>query len=395
MSLMNHNGIDVGSPEEVERAHATLTSATLTFERGPHSSQPQDGEMSIVHVVDRVKAGHGRGLTALAIAQAQHRAGWKVRLLLSGVHNSELLPGEPPHEALLGDLALDVYRDVGAVHRVTAALDLRTNPGDTIVCHEGIDLVAGCLLTNRRIVAAVHSNPEACLQYLPAPYLQAIACRTDQWIAWGTVVAMRLSESLGIDRKRITVSAQSVDVGSHSARALTGSPACLSVARIHPVKNHALMIKALAVLVKHSPGAHWHMVGGCDQVTYFRQLQGLARHLGVGERITWHGYRDDVAAMMLGSDVTVLASHSEGVPRAIQEAMVLGAPTVMPAALAGNLAHAGLPVMYQPNQPDALVRAIEAALLVDACRWADAARWVRHTWGWNRVLGDWERALAE
>jgi hypothetical protein len=40
MSLTNHNDIDVGSPEEVERTHATLTSAPLAFERGLRSSQP-------------------------------------------------------------------------------------------------------------------------------------------------------------------------------------------------------------------------------------------------------------------------------------------------------------------------------------------------------------------
>ena len=68
---------------------------------------------------------------------------------------------------------------------------------------------------------------------------------------------------------------------------------------------------------------------------------------------------------MIGCDVTVLASHSEGVPRAIQEAMALGVPTVMPAALGHDLYTAGLPVLYRSQQPSDLARAIETALIVD------------------------------
>lgn len=350
--------------------------------------------MSIIHIVDRIKKGHGRGLSALAIAQAQFRAGWNVRLLVSGVHNPELLPLEPRHEALFGDLALDVYRNVDAIADVAAALELSTRPGDVIVSHEGVDLAAACRLQHRRVIAAVHSNPHDCLGYLLAPDLRVLARRVDYWIAWGTAVATQLSRWLAIDADRIVISAQSVEPGDYRARVMAGSPACLSVARIHPVKNHALMLEAFAVLAERLPSMHWHMVGGCDDRVYCGTLRSLAERLSVGERITWHGYRDDAAAMMLGSDVVVLASHSEGVPRAIQEAMVLGIPTVMPALLAHDLIHGELPVTYTPNRPGALAEAIEAAIKVGTDQRAAASRWVVRAWGWDRVLRDWERALG-
>ena len=151
------------------------------------------------------------------------------------------------------------------------------------------------------------------------------------------------------------------------------------------------MLETLAVLAECLPGVHWHMVGSCDDQAYLRGLQALADRLGVSDRVTWHGYRHDAAAMMLGCSVTVLASHSEGVPRAIQEAMVQGVPAVMPAAFAQDLSHAGLPVTYRLQQPNALAEAIRAALIVDSSQLAVAAHWVIRRWGWATVLRDWEQ----
>ncbi|MBV9013189.1 MAG: VOC family protein [Pseudonocardiales bacterium] len=47
MSLMNHNGIDVGSPEEVDRAHATLTAVKKKYRiRQIHPVRRQHGVYS-------------------------------------------------------------------------------------------------------------------------------------------------------------------------------------------------------------------------------------------------------------------------------------------------------------------------------------------------------------
>jgi hypothetical protein len=379
--------------------HGDASSDAVVASRGtvlhlvPRSEHP-GAAVSIIHLVDRVERGRGRSISALAIAEAQHRAGWDVRLLVSGVRSPELLPAEPRHEPLLGDCTADVYRTVPAIGRVAAALERMTTAGDTIVSHDGIHLAASCRLGDRRVVAAVHSNPLDCLAYLPAAELNAITQRTHRWVAWGRPVAAQLIASLRIDPTRITVSAQAVDPGRDSGHSMCGSPACLSVARIHPVKNQSLMLETLAVLARSLPSVHWHMVGGCEDPAYGRGLGRLATGLGVSHRVTWHGYRHDVSAIMLGCDVTVLASHSEGVPRAIQEAMILGVPTVMPAALARDVSHAGLPITYDQQEPHALAGAIRTALHVDARQLGAAARWVARRWGWDAVLNDWERVVS-
>lgn len=349
--------------------------------------------MVVIHIVDRVKAGHGRGLSALELARAQWRAGWRVRLLVSGVHDADLLRAVPFYESLLGDPDVDVYRRVAAIGQVAAALAAKTCDGDTLVCHEGVDLAAARRLPHRRVVAAVHSDPAACLRYLPADELRPAVRRADHWVAWGSAVAARIREEFAVPAEHVTVSAQAVETRPPSARTLAGSPVVLTVARIHPVKNHADMLRACAFLARRAPGICWHMAGGCEQPTYLGWLQALAARLGVTRNVVWHGYRPDVKAMMRGSHVTVLASHHEGVPRAIQEAMALGVPTVLPAALARDLSYGGLPVTYRPDGPEALARAVEEALAVDKGRLAAAACWVGRTWAWERILGDWARVV--
>lgn len=181
--------------------------------------------MPIVHVLDRVKEGHGRGLSVLALADAQHDAGWDVRLLLSGVHSRNLLPSRPSHQALLGDLAVDVYRRVDAIDAVAVALEQQTRLGDVLICHGGVDLASACRLTNRWVVAAVHSDPSACLGYLPVGELELLRARTDHWIAWGKLVACQLSNLVGVDKRLITVSGQHIEPRRPAIAKLPGSPA--------------------------------------------------------------------------------------------------------------------------------------------------------------------------
>jgi glycosyltransferase involved in cell wall biosynthesis len=350
--------------------------------------------VTVVHILDRVRIGHGRCLSVLDIAELQHRAGWDTRLLISDVSSPGLLRDHPPPERLFSDASRPIYRDTTMINAVASSLEHRTVPGDTIIAHHGVTLAAACLVRDRRVVGAVHSRPDDCLGYLPRALLRTIHGRTDRWVAWGVNVAARLRDWLGIDTHRITVSSQPVSLGAGPDVALDGSPVCLTVARVEPVKNHALMLAALRALAHRMPEVHWHMAGRCERSSYGDELRGLAARLQVADRVTWHGQRDDVTAMMRAADVVVLASHTEGVPRAMQEAMTVGVPTVMPAHLIGGLAHAGLPVAYSPQAPDALADAIETAVAVDRGRLHAAARAAAHHWSRERILADWAAAVG-
>jgi glycosyltransferase involved in cell wall biosynthesis len=57
-------------------------------------------------------------------------------------------------------------------------------------------------------------------------------------------------------------------------------------------------------------------------------VRRLAYDLGIEDRVRFLGSRDDVAELMAASDVYVLASNWEGLPRSIIEALRAGLPVV-------------------------------------------------------------------
>jgi glycosyltransferase involved in cell wall biosynthesis len=349
----------------------------------------------LVHVVDRVRAGNGRGLSAIALAVAQHRAGRPVRLLASGVRSSDLLPASPAAEPLLGDLTAESFNDPTAIDPVAASLATLTSAEDVLICHNGIDLAAACRV-RRRAVAAVHGRPEDYVGYLPPADLAQVRRHTMHWMAWGTSAAVRLRGVLGDDAP-ISVTGQAIQPPPGRAPArprLAGSPALLTVARLHWIKNHPLILRALAELAVDLPGVHWHLVGDGQVPAYEQELRSLSDALGVSGRLTWHGYRDDAADLMRAADAVVLASYSEGLPRVIQEAMLLRVPTVLPTALAVDLAHAGLPVGYDRQEPRDLAAAVRVALNIGPDRLAAAADEVARRWSWPSILAQWDRVTA-
>jgi glycosyltransferase involved in cell wall biosynthesis len=57
-------------------------------------------------------------------------------------------------------------------------------------------------------------------------------------------------------------------------------------------------------------------------------LRRLAEELGIGGRVRFLGYREEPAEVLAGAQIFVLATHSEGFPRSILEAMRAGLPVV-------------------------------------------------------------------
>jgi glycosyltransferase involved in cell wall biosynthesis len=54
----------------------------------------------------------------------------------------------------------------------------------------------------------------------------------------------------------------------------------------------------------------------------------MVDQLGLGKHFRFLGYREDVPRLLAASDLAVLPSFSEGLPRSLLEAMVTGLPVV-------------------------------------------------------------------
>jgi glycosyltransferase involved in cell wall biosynthesis len=97
------------------------------------------------------------------------------------------------------------------------------------------------------------------------------------------------------------------------------------VASLQPIKNHAMLLKAVAQLTD-VPGLYLILVG--RDYGMREQLEALAIELGIRDRLRFAGLRPIVPSMHYFFDISVLTSVSEGLPNSILEAMAAGRPVV-------------------------------------------------------------------
>lgn len=100
------------------------------------------------------------------------------------------------------------------------------------------------------------------------------------------------------------------------------------VARIDPMKGHAIFLRAAKQLTLQHPEVRFVIVGSGPE-SRLRALRELAKHLELGERLIWAGERSDVPAVMSALDLNVSASiFGEGFSNALGEAMACEVPCV-------------------------------------------------------------------
>jgi glycosyltransferase involved in cell wall biosynthesis len=105
-----------------------------------------------------------------------------------------------------------------------------------------------------------------------------------------------------------------------------GTPVIFFPARLEPVKGHAFFFRVLARLREISPAP---FVCLCAGQGYLRaELEEQVRTLDLVDRVTFLGFHDDVPELLAASDVMVLPSEKEGIPRSIMEAMAARLPVV-------------------------------------------------------------------
>ena len=100
------------------------------------------------------------------------------------------------------------------------------------------------------------------------------------------------------------------------------------VGQLIPRKRLGTLIRAVAQL---PDDVALFIVGDGPQRA---ELEHFAAEIGVDNRVTFLGFRDDRLALVRGFDVFVLPSELEGIPRCLMESMALGTPVVA-AAISG------------------------------------------------------------
>ena len=106
-------------------------------------------------------------------------------------------------------------------------------------------------------------------------------------------------------------------------------PYLLYLSRIHPKKGCDLLIRAFAEV--HRDDRHVLVLAGPDQVGMRPGLEGLAKELGVADRIVWPGMLQGDAkwGAFQGAEAFVLPSHQENFGQVVAEAMAVGKPVLI------------------------------------------------------------------
>ncbi len=140
-----------------------------------------------------------------------------------------------------------------------------------------------------------------------------------------------------------------------------GEPLVGNVAHLADHKGQRYLVDAAARVLERVPRARFVIVGTGELEA---PLKARAAGLGLGDRMVFAGFRDDIPAVLEGLDVFVMSSHLEGLGTSVMDALLAGRPVV--ATRAG-----GIPdiiedgvhgVLVPPRDPEALAGGIVRVL---------------------------------
>lgn len=136
----------------------------------------------------------------------------------------------------------------------------------------------------------------------------------------------------------------------------------ITIGRLVKEKNHALLLRAVAPLLRHD--RRLVLVG---DGLLGHELRSLAASLEGGKYVHFTGARQDIPALLAAADAYALSSDSEGLPIGLLEAWAAGLPVVstavggIPAALKSE----DTGILVPAGNAEALRRAIERVLEPD------------------------------
>lgn len=137
-----------------------------------------------------------------------------------------------------------------------------------------------------------------------------------------------------------------------------GEVLAVTVANLRPGKNYPGLIAAARLVVERGVPVRFVAAGQGQLEAAVRERHAES---GLGDRFELLGYRDDTTRLIAAADLFLLASHHEGLPVTVMEALTLGVPVVAPRV-------GGLPevvesecdgILVTPESPNALADAIE------------------------------------
>lgn len=294
----------------------------------------------VVYVIDNMGIG-GTELNAVRTAERLDRQHFELQVVC--------LKGDGPLTQRYRDLGVPVVnlglRSFYGPSMLTTGIRfvrfLRRTKPDVVHAHDvysNIFVTVWARLAGARSVIASrrwwHSLPNRKLQ-LGNRFAFA---RADVVLANSGQVARSVAEEARVPQSRIATITNFVDEAAFQAMTSEERASLRSswnvpphaivigcVARLVPVKNHQMLLRAFAKLREAVPDLHLVLIGDGSARS---SLEQLALELGVADGVHFTGELRDGANHHRALDISVLCSASEGFPNTLVEAMAAGRPVV-------------------------------------------------------------------
>jgi glycosyltransferase involved in cell wall biosynthesis len=146
----------------------------------------------------------------------------------------------------------------------------------------------------------------------------------------------------------------------------------VQVSRLEAFKGQRVLLRALSELQGLQRWTCW-IVGGAqraEDLEYLRDLQALARDLGVADRVRFTGERADVPSLLSAADVYCQPNlEPEGFGLTFIEAMMAGLPVVTsPIGAAEEIVNESCGVLVSPNDVSGLADALRLLVINSGVR---------------------------
>ncbi|NLJ73495.1 MAG: glycosyltransferase family 4 protein [Firmicutes bacterium] len=286
---------------------------------------------------------------------------WVVRLAQGGIlkHLSQLLSGIGDHEIVIAapnqlqDLGrdrrfipleivdgIDWQKDYSAVRQLRQIL--RREQANIVHAHgfKAALITAPAVRFQRRtrVIFTAHNS-------LPQPHSQLarIGYRMVQgWVLNGIDQIISVSDAVReqliqyVPERRVVTIRNGIATSQFTGHSREGALELLgihgqaqvigTVARLISAKGLTTLLEGVSLVSRLLPNLHLVIVGEGPERTMF---EGYGQALGLGERVHFLGWRDDVPQLMAGWDCFVLPSFSEGFSLSVLEAMAAKLPVVV------------------------------------------------------------------
>ena len=297
-----------------------------------------------------------------------------------------LFPGELERRLRAAGIETELIRMRGRFDLTAARQVLRLARrwrADLVHTHQARNTLLGRLASlagGPRVITHVHSpafreSTRAARNLVTGTVDRALAGRTRRFIAVSESLGRELRR-LGIGEDRIRVVPNGIPLPSPATAGTRAElrselglppdePLVGMVANFRPRKGTELLIEAAGQLVSAGVPLRLLLVGEAFREgdrDYAAELAALGRRVGIGERITFTGFRADADRLISGLDVFVLPSRfGEGLPMVLLEAMGSGVPVITTPV-------EGIVEVVQDGRNGVLVAPDDVAALRDAMR---------------------------